>query len=295
MDVDWPKPGHYVIAVSGGVDSMVLLHMLQARPDLKLTVAHFDHGIREDSAEDKQLVRAAAKKYGLTFAFHEGRLGPGTGEATARKARYDFLRQVRRAGGARAVITAHHQDDWLETAILNMLRGTGRRGLTSLSSRHDVIRPLLLVPKKALIDYAKDQGLVWREDITNQDTSYLRNYIRHRLLPRFSEADTVNLLTIVSRLTVTNRQLDELLVNQLHLQSRTGKLDRPWFNHLPHKVALEVMAAWLRSKEAGFDKKSLERLVVAAKTARGGKLFPVTSDLKMQVHPGYLALTHGER
>src|SRR4051794_19867846 len=125
MDVVLPKPGSYVVAVSGGVDSMALLHYLQTRPGIKLTVAHFDHGIRDDSPEDRKLAQEVAKSYKLPFVYHEGRLGGEASEATARAARYDFLNKVRRSSQAQAIITAHHQDDLLETAILNMLRGTG--------------------------------------------------------------------------------------------------------------------------------------------------------------------------
>src|SRR5882724_1815869 len=133
------KPGRYVVATSGGVDSMALLHLLyQMSRDSDagwwLTVAHFDHGIRSDSAEDRQLVQAIARQYGLPFVYDEGRLGPGASEATARQARYSFLHQVLGASGARAIMTAHHQDDVLETAIFNLIRGTGRKGLTSLGN-----------------------------------------------------------------------------------------------------------------------------------------------------------------
>jgi tRNA(Ile)-lysidine synthase TilS/MesJ len=231
----------------------------------------------------------------LPFVFHEGRLGSGASEAESRKARYRFLRQVQKAGGASAIITAHHLDDVLETAILNMLRGTGRRGLTALNSRHDVVRPLLNVNKKELIKYAQANNLTWREDATNQDLSYFRNYIRHRLLSKFSEEDNRKLVTIVTSLTATNQQLDRLLVNQLHQQGKAGKIDRVWFNHLPHKVALEVMATWLRVNKAGFDSKVLERLVVAAKTGAAGKFFPVNLNLKLGVERKYLALVQGER
>ena len=128
------KPGRYVLAVSGGVDSMVLLNLLQQQPDVQLTIAHFDHGIRTDSADDRRLVQAAARFYGLPVVYHEGQLGADASEATARQARYEFLRTVRLVANAKAIITAHHQDDVLETAILNMLRGTGRRGNRSFKS-----------------------------------------------------------------------------------------------------------------------------------------------------------------
>src|SRR5579884_3654782 len=111
------EPGAYVVAVSGGVDSVVLLDLLTKNHNLKLTVAHFDHGKRKDSASDRHFVQKLAEKHGLSFVYAEGRLGLGASEAAARKARYKFLQQVRESAEARAVVTAHHQDDLLETAI----------------------------------------------------------------------------------------------------------------------------------------------------------------------------------
>lgn len=289
-----PKPGSYVVAVSGGVDSMVLLHRLQAEAGKgwKFTVAHLDHGIREDSVKDRRLVQRTAQQYGLPFVYREACLGPGTSEATARKTRYEFLRKVRNATNARTIITAHHQDDLLETAIINILRGTGRKGLTSLNSHHDIERPLLQLPKNDILTYAKDQRLVWREDSTNQDLNYLRNYIRHKILPRLSAKDRQRLYGHINDLKSINFQIDEALVNQLHFQTAAGTLGRIWFNHLPHNVAREVMAAWLRAHDIrNFDSRMLERLVIAAKTAEPGKVFPIVNERDMKIHTDNLALT----
>lgn len=304
MDVQL-EPGSYVVAVSGGVDSLALLHMLYARvwadrqtgrPTTKLIVAHYDHGIRDDSGDDRKFVQAVAKAYGLPFVYATGSLGPGASEAEARQSRYAFLRQVHHSSGTRAIITAHHQDDVLETAILNLIRGTGRRGLTSLDSHRDLHRPLLMTPKQELIDYARTKGLRWREDSTNRDQLYLRNYIRHRILPRFSQADQVRLRAILQSQRVTNEVIDRVLTNALHQQSRGGLLDRVWFNHLPHSVAKEVMATWLRSRGLrDFDSRALERLVVAAKVAAPGKRFPVLYGYYLHVGSQHLALIGSER
>jgi tRNA(Ile)-lysidine synthase len=297
MDIQL-KPGTYVIAVSGGVDSMALLHRLQSLNDgqWKLVIAHLDHGIREDSQEDRKLVENEARNHGLPFVYHEARLGPGASEAAARKARYDFLHQVARAAGARAIITAHHQDDLLETAILNIIRGTGRKGLTSLASRHDVERPLLGVTKPELRDYAAQHGLRWREDSTNQDTRYRRNYVRHNLLPRLSPEDRDKLISHIKQLHKLNYEIDQLLASCLHTQTHAGELDRDWFAHLPHTVAREVMAAWLRARGImDFDKKMLERLVVAAKTADHGSRHDLLSGHKLRVNHNNLALVGHER
>lgn len=291
-----PSPGVYAVAVSGGVDSMVLLDVLTANPELRLVVAHLDHGIREDSQADRLLVQDEARRRQLPFVYEEAGLGAFTSEAEARKARYRFLRKVRQAAGASAIITAHHQDDVLETAVINILRGTNRKGLTALASTPSVLRPLLMVSKKELIKYAKDKNLPWHEDSTNQNDEYLRNYVRNRLLPRFSETDRKQMIDLIHSTRKTNQELDTLLVNHLHFQSRTGHLDRSSFNQLPHSVAREVMAAWLRGRGLhGFDSKTLERLVVAAKTAAPGKRFPVINHANMYVRQDHLALHVPER
>src|SRR6476469_10942255 len=160
--------GKYVVAVSGGVDSVVLLDLLRLYPGVKVTVAHFDHGIREDSHLDRAYVAELAKRYRLPFVYDKGQLGPDASEAEARRARYDFLSKVQQKTGSDALVTAHHENDVLETAIINLLRGTGRKGLSSLTNGEGIIRPLLDVPKSEIIDYAKRHGLQWREDSTNK-------------------------------------------------------------------------------------------------------------------------------
>lgn len=296
MEAVLTSPGAYVVAVSAGVDSMALLHALHKAKRWKLVVAHMDHGIRSDSAEDLRLVEAVAKDWGLPFTYHEARLGEAAGEAVARGARYDFLRDVQRQYGARAIVTAHHQDDVLETAIINLLRGSGRKGLTSLASREDVERPLLNISKAEIVAYAKDQGLTWREDSTNQDTDYLRNYVRHELLPKFDDAGRGRLREIITGLRTTNSELDELLINGLRLRSDAKGLDRAWFIQLPHGVARETMAAWLRDQGLrDFDSKTLERLVVAAKTADTGKTFDVLHGMTLTIDKTHLALAGAER
>lgn len=172
----------YVVAVSGGIDSMVLLHKLvhevMADELGNIIVAHFDHGIRPDSSLDEQFVRAAALRYGLTYVSRRELLGAQTGEALARDRRYAFLREVaQRYGGV--VVTAHHLDDLVETVAINMLRGTGWRGAAPLDS--DIERPLIDETKEELLAYAKKHGVTWREDSTNKSDVYLRNRVRRQL------------------------------------------------------------------------------------------------------------------
>lgn len=284
------EPGQYVVAVSGGVDSAALLNMLSNEKGLELVVAHFDHGIREESGRDRVFVQQLAKRYGLPFEYAEGKLGPNTSEATAREARYAFLRRVQEKYGAQAIITAHHQDDLIETAIINLLRGTGRKGLTALGSQAGIVRPSLHVPKQEILAYAKRHKLEWREDSTNTDTKYLRNYVRNELLPKFSGQQKQRLLQIIQDQKAVNAELDKLL--QLDVE----KLDRKWFIGLPHDVAEEVMAGWLRAQGIReFDRPTIERMVVGAKTAMPGKYIALKKDQYLEVKYNILALRHLER
>lgn len=290
------EPGTYVVAISGGVDSMVLLDLLCEKPELKLVAAHYDHGIREDSEVDRQMVQKIAKKHRLPFVYDQGHLGPDTSEASSRKARYDFLHSVRQAAGARAIITAHHEDDVLETAVINMLRGTGRKGLASLKSTDLILRPLLHVPKTQIKTYAKEHDLKWREDSTNQDTKYLRNYIRHKILPKFSADERQKLSELVAETRRLNTEIENLLALHLHLQPAVDTLDRHWFIMLPHNVAREVMAEFLRKhKTRGFTTKTLDRLIIAAKTFRPGQQADVDKNHVLKINKSRLALTRRER
>lgn len=285
-----------MVAVSGGVDSVVLLDLASKRPELYLTVAHFDHGIRPDSQADRLFVQALAKKYGLPFAYDAVQLGPAASEDEARKARYKFLDQVRQASRASSIVTAHHQDDLLETAVLNLLRGSGRKGLTSLQDRSDIRRPLLAYSKRQIMIYAKTQGLEWREDPTNHNQIYRRNYVRHSILSKLTVDDKQRLLNILTKQRAINDELDKLLINYLHIQPVSRTLDRVAFTQLPHVVAKEVLASWLRANGlSNFDRKTLERVTVSAKVGRAGSLVALKGGSCLVIGANDLALKHIER
>lgn len=289
-------PGRYIVAVSGGVDSMTLLDLLKNEPRVELVVAHFDHGIRADSVQDRELVQRTAKKYRLPFEYQEGRLGPEASEAAARKARYEFLERVKAKYSADAIITAHHQDDLLETAILNLLRGTGRKGLTSLMSRPGVIRPLLSYQKQEILKYAREHDLAWREDSTNADDTYLRNYVRHHIIPELSDSAKRQFLEVIDKARVTNQAMDEELASLSQYLATGTTLERRAFAELPHSVAKELLATWLRQQGiADFDRATLERVTIAAKTKPPGTHIDLLHGNSLLVAKEALALRMCER
>lgn len=291
------ETGSYIVAVSGGVDSMALLHMLMKRTGnmtgYKFVVAHFDHGMRTDSTVDRKLVQATAQKYRLPFVYSRVELGEGASEDIARRARYEFLHQVRTSSGAEAIITAQHQDDMMETAMLNLLRGTGRRGVTSMKSTALLRRPLLHLTKQDLIRYALDNKIKWREDSTNTDPRYLRNYLRHNVIPRLGDVAKEEFLEIIQDLRTLNDMIDyELGILRAELLEKDSKqINRLKFIMLPHSVALEIMLDWLRSHEVrDISRLLLEKLVVAAKTLKAGKQVHVDKSTTLKIGKNHLYL-----
>ena len=281
-----------MVAVSGGIDSMALLDMLAHMPGLDVVVAHFEHGIREDSDADRELVGRAAKRYGLPFIYEHGNLGAGASEAQARTARYDFLYRVKEQANADAIITAHHQDDLIETAIINILRGTGRKGLSSLRSTDDILRPLLATPKHDLYSYVSshpEHDIIWNTDSTNKSDVYLRNYIRHHLIKGLGEAGRELLLSYVEQASETNPLIDSLLLHDINANTNEQGLDRQWFIMQPYDVSCEIMAAWLRAHTIReFDRKLIGRLVIAAKTDMAGKTRDINAGYLLKVNKAHV-------
>jgi len=180
------------IAVSGGVDSMVLLDIVAGlRDELGIVVEayHFEHGIRDQaSKDDMAFVEMQCDMRGITCITDSANvpyLAKERGvsvETAARQVRYDFLDKQ----SADFIATAHHMDDTAETVIMNLVRGSGIKGLGGIpEKRGRYIRPMLSVLRMQIEDYARENGIAFVHDSTNDDTGYTRNYIRHEILPRF--------------------------------------------------------------------------------------------------------------
>lgn len=176
-----------VVAVSGGIDSLVLLHLLRfavGLPGDRLLAAHLDHGMRAASDRDALWVRGVARAWGVRFETERADPPPDT-EARARELRYEFLEGARRRATFRWIATAHHADDQAETVLFRILRGTGLRGLRGIPERREpgILRPLLPFWKAEIVKYARERAVRPRVDPTNRDLRFARNVIRHRILP----------------------------------------------------------------------------------------------------------------
>jgi tRNA(Ile)-lysidine synthase len=288
IDID---SGKYIVAVSGGVDSMVLLDLLRKRSDLSLVVAHFDHGIRSDSRQDRELVARIATSHNIPFEYEEGRLGLGASEELARTARYDFLRHMCKKYNASAIITAHQRDDLLETAFINVLRGTGWRGISSLRSVKNLLRPMLHISKAEIREYAASNSIVWREDSTNNDASYLRNHVRNSYLRHASESQREKMYEYIVRQSELTDLIDDATATWIRVYakqiSESTTLPRHQLIMISSHVAHELLQAVLRQKSGkSLERPVVERALLFCKVAKHGKVFQLDSRLQLRIDRG---------
>jgi tRNA(Ile)-lysidine synthase len=192
-----------LIGVSGGRDSVALLHLLLARGWPRLIVCHFDHGLRAASAEDASFVEDLASRHALPFFVERCDVAAlaaaqrSSIETAARDARYAFFARIAREEQCPRIFLAHQADDQVETFLFNLFRGAGAAGLRGMRPRArrtidgvalEILRPLLGVWRAEIDAYIAAAGLAYREDLSNAEPGATRNRLRHRLLPVIEEA-----------------------------------------------------------------------------------------------------------
>jgi len=209
------EPGErVVVGVSGGPDSVALLHVLSElniRLCLKIGVAHLDHNLRSSSAKDMLFVKKQAEE--MRLPFYAGRIdwkkekAFGSIEERLRNRRYDFFFKVCRKFKVKKIVLGHTRDDQAETVLMRILRGSGLYGLSAiLPSRTigpiEVVRPLIEVTKKEVFGFLKENNVPYRLDETNSDERFMRNKIRHGLLPLLERDYNPNIKEVLSSLAL---------------------------------------------------------------------------------------------
>jgi len=235
-----------VVGVSGGPDSMALLHLLLAANhtlewQLQLHLAHLDHGLRgEESAQDAAFVRAAADSLDLSCTIEAQNVADlaeaeslGIEEA-ARQARYAFYQRVCLQTGNKIVAVGHHADDNAETILHRVVRGTGLRGLAGIPRKRalaagspiTVIRPLLTMSRSNILEYLADEGIAYREDRTNEDNELVRNRLRNVVLPQLERDINPHVREALTRLGEQAQWLVEFLRETVHRTFETLIISR---------------------------------------------------------------------
>ncbi len=267
------KCAPYLLAVSGGLDSMVLAHLF-VQEQIPSAIAHCNFGLRgAESDADAAFVRQWAAAHRLTY--HEEKFDTETFarqqgvsiQMAARSLRYAFFERLRQMHGYHYTVTAHHADDAIETLLMQLGRGSGLAGMSSIPAVNgSLLRPLLQFSRAELEVWAYAHRITWREDASNAKDDYLRNRIRHHVLPELSAAFDGTDFRKQAMLTIANLRKAQRNYQWL-LQDYLNKhliVDADGLHRLPNEVATampdaaELLRVWLLPK--GFDEQSVTHL-----------------------------------
>lgn len=205
--VSFPHQKKWLVAVSGGLDSMTLLHLM-LHSKLTISVAHCNFGLRADASEQdavfvqdfctKHQIPCYVQKFDTKQFAENHKLST---QMAARELRYSWFENLRQSKGFDLICTAHHLDDQLETFLINLSRGTGLNGLTGIPAlQNNICRPLLTISRLEIENYAQNHVISWREDASNQSDNYLRNKIRHHITPQLKSLQPEFLATFQNTL-----------------------------------------------------------------------------------------------
>lgn len=308
-----PSGSPVVAAVSGGPDSVALalgLAILQRTEDLEVHFAHFDHGLRRDSADDALFVSQLAEKLGFPYTIGrddvaaKARIGKLGIEESARYARYRFLGDVGRSIHAVAILTGHTADDQTETRLLHLVRGSGLRGLVGMvedsllpvpaSEPVRVVRPLLGVSRAATEAFCRAHGVTPRIDPTNADPSYSRNRLRLQVIPSL-RALNPRLDNSLERLARTAHDTEEFVESELDRRFPDVVVDDGEIWHIRRSAWRSLPTALKRALlrraadrfsigEGVLDAEHVERSIRAADSWTAGKqlIWPGGCELRVE-------------
>ena len=239
-----------MLAFSGGLDSCVLLHLLaQAKKNIpfQLAAQHIHHGLSANADDWAAFCQDACHRLNIPFSItHVTANQTGLGiEAAAREARYNALLQI----DANYILLAHHQDDQAETFLLQLARGAGVKGLAAMPVENGkLLRPLLDVPRKTLLDYAKQHRLIWVEDESNTNTQFDRNFIRHDILPILQKKYPSICQTIsrsAKHMAEANDLLDEIAAQDIEACAVDSQLNLQHLQQLSPARTYNALRWWL--------------------------------------------------
>ena len=276
-----------ILAVSGGVDSMVMLDMAaKCFPAEELIVATFDHRTRENSGDDARFAYTAGTERGL-----DARLGIARSdscsiksEEVARLIRYRFLLTL--AEKERAEIwTAHHLDDLVESIAINIIRGTGPRGLAALS-RPGIRRPFLdgtfgkVFDRRDILKYAAENKIIFRQDQSNVSDMYLRNRVREKTF-NMSYKKKIEIYELWQEQKTIMHEIDEIIECLIPEDLR---FEREWFNDLDENIAIEILRAGLLRAGISATRPQIRDFLDAIKTYESGKKFNLPGNKLVKIN-----------
>jgi tRNA(Ile)-lysidine synthase len=273
-----------LVGVSGGRDSVALLHQLHAAGFRELIVCHLDHALRSESSEEARFVEKRAAQFHYEFVLQREDVGAlakkrrKSLETAAREARYAFFAQVAREHDCSRLFLAHHADDQVETLLFNLFRGAGASGLAAMSPLVtrtidgvvlQISRPLLGTWREEIDAYVKRHQLAFVEDPSNSDRKFTRNRLRHEVIPLLEQAFGRDIRKAIWRSAEVLRAEDELLSDLVG--ELAPELSVPALAIEPVAVQRRRVHAWLKSQgvpDVGFAEVEAVRALLSSRTAK---------------------------
>lgn len=256
-----PNDRRYLVGVSGGRDSVVLLHWLLARGYRRLIVCHFEHGLRGRAGKaDARFVARLAEKHGLEFELGSADVAALAArrkqsiETTARHERFGFFVKVARRRRCLTIFLGHHADDQVETFLLNLLRGAGGRGLGAMRPVSSfgtlrIVRPLLGVWRSEIDAYIKQHRLKFRDDATNEELKARRNRMRHRIIPLLEKHSGRNIRATIWRAAAVLAEEEDFLETLVPVGlTKSKELNVAQLRQSPPALQRRVIRKWLAQR-----------------------------------------------
>lgn len=262
--------GRLLVAVSGGVDSMVLLDVLAELKQVDLVVAHINHNLRGNRSDtDEMFVKDTCRRLGIEVLTDSVDVKSYAGEnklsteTAARILRQTALRKFIRSAKCDAVATGHHADDNAETVIHRLLRGTGYRGLAGINPKRTIdgitfISPMLCANRNEIAEYAEQKNIAWRQDHTNEDIQFTRNRIRHKLIPLLQKESRSNIIGGIDLLSERCRALNSVVsehADSVELSRKTldsVQIESDLLKQQPKPVQIEIVRRALQQAGCGL-------------------------------------------
>jgi tRNA(Ile)-lysidine synthase len=276
----FPNDRRYLVGVSGGRDSVALLHWLIGQGYRRLIVCHFEHGLRGRAGKaDARFVGRLAQKHGLCFELGAADIGQVAREkkqsieTAARNERLAFFTKIGRRRRCLTIFLAHHADDQVETFLFNLCRGAGGRGLGAMRARSDIgsleiVRPLLGVWRSEIDRYVQEHRLKFREDATNRDLGARRNRLRHEIVPWLEKQFGRNLRASLWRAASILAEEEALLGALVPNEAAKGlTLEVEALRASPVALQRRTILSWLRGRglrAIGFEAVEKVRGLLAA-------------------------------
>ena len=275
-----------LVAVSGGRDSIALLHWLHSRGFKKLIAVHLDHRLRAESGEDAAFVKKFARQLGIECILGTADVAALAKkerlsiETAARRARHEFFARIAIERACPRIFLAHHADDQVETFLHHLLRGAGPSGLCGMSAVSNlemhgatllVARPLLGTWREEIDAYIAHHKLPFREDASNADPAFTRNRIRHSIIPVLTETMGRDVRAVLLRTAEMLRAEDAFLAAQPALLATPDMLAVLMLRSLPLAIQRRLILAWLRKHgiaHCGFAEVELVRSLLETRTAK---------------------------